>query len=92
MRGGLRFPRMEEHKANRVPLYAARVEDLIHAPAIAVTCSCGHLATVPVAFIAKRVSGDCMIKNLHHHLRCRECDRRGQCEVDARAALGYDRV
>jgi hypothetical protein len=83
---------MEEHKGNIVPMYAARVEDLVHAPAIGVTCSCGHISTVAVAFIVKRVGGSTPIKELHHRLRCRECDRRGDCRVDARAALGYDRT
>jgi len=79
---------MGEQKRNIVPLYSARVEDLTHAPAVGVTCNCGHISTVSVAFIRKRIDGGMMIKHLHHHLRCRECDRRGQCEVDG-AALGY---
>jgi hypothetical protein len=32
---------------------------------------------VSVAFIRKRIDGGMMIKHLHHHLRCRECDRAG---------------
>ena len=47
---------MEEQKRNIVPLYSARVEDLNHAPAIGVTCNCGHISTVSVAFIRKRGS------------------------------------
>jgi hypothetical protein len=61
---------MEEQRWNLVPLYAAKVENLVHAPAIGVTCTCGHISTVAVAFIMKRVSADMPIKSLHHHLRC----------------------
>jgi hypothetical protein len=58
-----------KQKRNTVPLYSARVEHLIHAPAVGVTCRCGHLSTVSVAFIRKRIDGATMLKNLHHHMR-----------------------
>jgi hypothetical protein len=32
------------------------------------------------------------ISDLHRHLRCEACDEKGRCEIDARRALGYDRV
>src|SRR5258708_15259120 len=60
-----RVARMKEQKRNIVPLYTARVEDMVHAPAIGVTCTCGHISTVSVAFIRKRIDGSMMIKQLH---------------------------
>jgi hypothetical protein len=32
------------------------------------------------------------ITDLPRHLRCANCDAKGRAEVDARKALGYDRL
>lgn len=39
------------------PLYAARVEDLTHAPTVAVYCTCGDKAEIPVSTIAAKLPG-----------------------------------
>ena len=60
-------------------------------PTIGVTCNCGHIATVPVSYIIKRIPAHTPVKDLHYSLRCRKCDRRGRYEIDVAAVLGYER-
>jgi hypothetical protein len=81
---------MEEHNKNPVPLYAARLSDLVHASEVTVTCRCGHVATVSVESLWKRLPMWTKLADLPGRLRCRGCDARGSVEVDARGALGYN--
>lgn len=82
---------MAEHNGNIIPLYAARVEHLVHAPTVAVRCACGHAAKVAVEVIRERLPDHFPIKNLERKFRCLVCNRVGAVTVNARAALGYDR-
>lgn len=80
----------ENTKLPIVPLYAARIEHLIHAKSIAVKCSaCGHVADVAVKLLWARLPGWSHLSDLHRQLRCVECDVKGQCTIDARHALGH---
>jgi hypothetical protein len=86
---------MSEQRRNIVPLYAARVEDLTHGLTIAVSCTCGHKAEVPVATIAAKLPGWYRVTELSRVLRCRACraigngTETGDVRVDPRQALGY---
>ena len=40
----------------------------------------------------KRLPMTTAITDLYRHLRCADCDEKGQVEIDAWKALGYDRV
>ena len=75
-----------------VPLYAARVSNLTWHTIVTVRCECGHVAEVEVETLWKRLPMFTSINDLHRRLRCEKCDERGRCEVDARRALGYDRL
>ena len=80
---------MEEQNDNIVPMYAARVENLTHADVVRVLCTCGHKSAVSVAIIKQRVPGYMPVDAIARVMRCRRCNAKGDCEVDARAALGY---
>jgi hypothetical protein len=86
---------MSEQKRNIVPLYAARVEDLTHAPTVSVSCTCGHKAEIPVETIAAKLPGWYRVSELSRVLRCRACraigngTETGDVRVDPRRALGY---
>jgi hypothetical protein len=88
---------MTEQRRNIVPLYAARVEDLTRGPTIAVSCTCGHKAEVPVATIAAKLPGWYRVSELSRVLRCRRCGAKGNGQetgdvrVDPRLALGHSR-
>lgn len=83
---------MEEQKRNIVPLFAARVENLIHAPTVTATCEqCRHVAEVSVTFIKARLPDWYRVSDIYRVMRCRECDAKGTVIVDARKALGYDK-
>jgi hypothetical protein len=85
---------MSEQIRNVVPLYAARVEDL-HGPTIAVSCTCGHKAEIPVATITAKLPGWYRVSELSRVMRCRACGaigngtETGDVRVDPRRALGY---
>ncbi len=76
-------------------MYAARVEDLTHAATIAVSCTCGHKAEIPVATAAAKLPGWYRVSELGRVLRCRVCraigngTETGDVRVDPRQALGY---
>ena len=81
-----------EQNRNTVPLYAARLEHLTWALSVTVRCACGHAAEVAVETLWRRLLLTTLIVDLPHRLRCEACNERGRCEVDARRALGYDRL
>lgn len=75
-----------------MPLYAARLRDLTWATSVTATCQCGHVAEVEIGTLWKRLPMWTPITDLARHLRCASCDEKGRAEVDARKALGYDRL
>lgn len=75
-----------------MPFYAARLRDLTWAPTVTVRCTCGHEAEVAVEVLRRRLPPSMAFSDLHRHLRCAKCDEKGWCEIDARRALGYDRL
>ena len=74
---------------NIVPLYAARVENLVHADMVRVLCTCGHKGTVSVAAIKALLPGYEPVGAIKRVMRCHRCNTKGDVEVDCRAALGY---
>jgi hypothetical protein len=56
------------------------------------TCECGHAAEVEVTTLWDRLPMSTSVTALGRHLRCVSCDEKGRAEVDARRALGYDRL
>jgi transcription elongation factor Elf1 len=81
---------MGERTKNIVPLYSARLSDLVHAETITATCpSCGHSAEVPVETIWKLLPQWFKILDLGGKLKCSACGSR-PVEVHTRAALGYE--
>ena len=81
---------MEEQKRNIVPLYAARLEHLTWATSVTARCQCGHVAEIAVETLWRRLPLWTPISDLHRRLRCESCDEK--VEIDARKALGYDRM
>jgi len=81
---------MPEQNKYVVPLYAARLRDLTWATTITGTCECGHVAEVETLW--KRLPRWTSINDLARHLRCASCDQKGRAEINARTALGYDRL
>jgi hypothetical protein len=77
------------HKGPIVPLYAARVENLIYAGMVRVLCTYGHKGTVSVHAIKALLPGYEPIGAIKRVMRCRCCNTKGDVEVDCRAALGY---
>ena len=73
-------------------LYAARLEHLTCATTVTARCQCGHVAEITVELLWKRLPLWTPISDLHRRLRCETCDEKGRVEIDARRALGYDRV
>lgn len=83
---------MEEQNRYVVPLYAARFEHLTSALSVTARCVCGHVAEVSVEVLWRRLPLSMLVTDLHRRLRCEACDEKGRCEIDARKALGYDRM
>jgi len=83
---------MGEQTRNIVPLYAARLEHLTWALSVTAHCACGHVAEVPVEVLWKRLPMTTRITDLPSRFRCASCDEKGRVEIDARKALGYDRL
>ena len=83
---------MSEQTRNIVPLYAARLENLTWAMSVTAHCACGHVAEVSVEVLWRRLPLSTRISDLPNHLRCASCDEKGRVEIDARKALGYDRI
>jgi hypothetical protein len=83
---------VSEQTRNTVPQYAARLEHLTCATSVTVHCACGHTAEVTVEVLWKRLPLSTRISDPPSHLRCESCDERGRVEIDARRALGYDRL
>ena len=75
-----------------MPLYAAKLRDLTCATTLTATCECRHVAEVTVETLWKLLPITTAITDLYRHLRCANCDEKGRAEVDARRALGYDRL
>jgi hypothetical protein len=71
-----------------VPLYAARVSDLVRGDFVRVECACGHDEIIPAATLTQglRLAPDDKIVDLGPRLRCRECDERGKVVVSVRWA------
>jgi hypothetical protein len=85
--------RTENDPRHTVPLFAARVEHLVHARSVSATCGkCGHVSEVPVTLIKDRLPDWFRIGDLSRVMRCAECDEKGNVIVDARRALGYARM
>jgi hypothetical protein len=86
---------MSDQERYTAPLYAARVEDLAPAATVAVSCTCGHRAEVPVATIVAKLPGWYRVMELSRVMRCRACKAKGNgtdggdVRVDARRALGF---
>ena len=55
-------------------------------------CQCGPVAEVEVVTLWKWLPMWASVTGLAPHLRCASCDEMGRAEVDARRALGYDRL
>ena len=62
------------------------------ARSVTVHCTFGHVAEVEVTTLWRRLPMWTSVTDLARHLRCANCDEKGRCEVDARKALGYDRL
>jgi hypothetical protein len=76
-----------------VPLYAARVEHLTHARSVSAKCGrCGHVADVPVSLIRDRLPDWFHLSDVDRVMRCVNCDMKGECTIDARHALGHDKL
>lgn len=70
-----------------VPLFNARVQDLVHADAIEAEClECGHKSHVAGGKIKAKVPDWYRVLDLPRVLRC------GRSIVTARQALGYDKI
>jgi hypothetical protein len=83
----------EGNKGDIVPLYAARIEHLTHARSIAATCQrCGHVSDVPVSLIRDRLPDWFRLSDVPRVLRCVNCDTKGEATIDARHALGHDKL
>jgi hypothetical protein len=54
--------------------------------------ACEHRAEVAVATIAARAPGWFRVLDLPRMLRCANCGVKGRAVVNARRALGYDRI
>ena len=73
-----------------MPLYAARVEDLIADRLISTRChACDHLANIPSAAIKARLSPHEFIKNIPGKFRCQQCGTKGNVTLIVGHALGY---
>ena len=66
-------------------MYAVRVQHLVYADMVRVLCTCGHRGTVSVTAIKALLPGH----EPNGSWRCRQCNMKGDVEVDCRAALGY---
>jgi hypothetical protein len=73
-----------------VPMYSARVADLIHHDKVMARCeACGHEAEVRVEAIWKKFPGFTRLQDVR--LWCTRCGERRGVELDASRALGNDR-
>jgi uncharacterized Zn finger protein len=76
-----------------VPLFNARIEDLVHADAIEAEClACGHKSHVAVGKIKAKLPDWYRVLDLPRVLRCDSCGKIGRSIVTARQALGYDKI
>jgi hypothetical protein len=74
-------------------LYAACVEHLLFAPTITIEClACEHRAEVAVAAIAAKTPGWFRVLDLPRMLRCENCGVKGRAVINARQALGHDKL
>lgn len=80
---------VERIKNDAVPVYSASIKHLTQAETVSVICTCGHIARVPVILIRATLPPGNPISTLHRHMRCRVCNTKGDCRVDALAALGW---
>jgi hypothetical protein len=64
------------------PLYDDRFEDLGPGDLVAVECVCGHTELLTAAMLRTAgVTEHRKILDLQSHMRCRECDAKGQTAV-----------
>jgi hypothetical protein len=74
-------------------LYAACVEHLTFAPTVIIEClACEHRAEVAVAASAAKAPGWFRVLDLPRILRCENCGKKGRAIIDARLALGHDKL
>ena len=64
-----------------VPLYAARVSDLIAGKTVTATCICGHVGLIPVSLLKNTRSPDEHLNHLADNMRCVECGVRGKVDL-----------
>lgn len=80
---------MGEQTKNPVAVHSATVKHLTQHETVSVTCTCGHTSAVPVITIHTKLPAATPISLLFRYMRCRACHTRGDCRVDALAALGW---
>jgi hypothetical protein len=66
-----------------LPLYAARIEDLVPGDLVKVDCAaCHHVALLAPEFLLRRgLSPQTKVLDLKDRLRCRGCGRKGRAVV-----------
>lgn len=79
-------------KIGTVPLYAARLEHLTHAATITVRCACGHVGELDVAVFRAKSPSHFLVTDPFRKMRSDRCKQPGEVLIDARRALGYDRL
>jgi uncharacterized Zn finger protein len=76
-----------------IPLFNARIEHLTHAEMIEVEClECGHQGEVSVIEIRSKIPAWFRVLDVPRVLRCDQCGAAGRASINARSALGYDKL